>query len=120
MLSKHFFFWQHYMLNSEINDQLAAAAAIQEGDVVLEVGPGTGSLTNVLLNAGATVLAIEKVTISLQIVIVYSYDYEFNAHEFRSHELQDQHMVGLVRERFTSTDQLEVNCTCICSSWCLL
>ncbi|GAY42077.1 hypothetical protein CUMW_064120 [Citrus unshiu] len=71
---------QHYMLNSEINDQLAAAAAVQEGDIVLEIGPGTGSLTNVLLNAGATVLAIEK----------------------------DQHMVGLVRERFASIDQLKV------------
>ena len=73
-----FFFWQHYMLNSEINDQLAAAAAVQEGDIVLEIGPGTGSLTNVLLNAGATVLAIEKVTTSPQIVIVYGHDYELN------------------------------------------
>lgn len=66
------------MLNSEINDQLAAAAAVQEGDIVLEIGPGTGSLTNVLLNAGATVLAIEKVTTSPQIVIVYGHDYELN------------------------------------------
>lgn len=63
------------MLNSEINDQLAAAAAVQEGDIVLEIGPGTGSLTNVLLNAGATVLAIEKVTTSPQTVIVYGHDY---------------------------------------------
>lgn len=63
------------MLNSEINDQLAAAAAVQEGDIVLEIGPGTGSLTNVLLDAGATVLAIEKVTTSPQIVIVYGHDY---------------------------------------------
>lgn len=66
------------MLNSEINDQLAAAAAVQEGDIVLEIGPGTGSLTNVLLDAGATVLAIEKVTTSPQIVIVYGHDYELN------------------------------------------
>ena len=49
------------MLNSEINEQLAHAANVEEGDVVLEIGPGTGSLTNVLLNSGATVLAIEKV-----------------------------------------------------------
>lgn len=52
---------QHYMLDSEVNDQLVAAAEVGEGDVVLEIGPGTGSLTNVLINAGATVLAIEKV-----------------------------------------------------------
>ncbi|KAH7577845.1 hypothetical protein JRO89_XS01G0306800 [Xanthoceras sorbifolium] len=71
---------QHYMLNSEINEQLVDAADVKEGDVVLEIGPGTGSLTNVLLNAGATVLAIEK----------------------------DPHMVALLRERFSSTDRFKV------------
>lgn len=54
-------FFQHYMLNNDINEQLANAADVKEGDVVLEIGPGTGSLTNVLIGAGATVLAIEKV-----------------------------------------------------------
>lgn len=60
-----FSFWvsmlQHYMLNSEINEQLASAACVGEGDVVLEIGPGTGSLTNVLIDTGAIILAIEKV-----------------------------------------------------------
>lgn len=51
------------MLNSSINEQLAAAANVEEGDVVLEIGPGTGSLTNVLINSGATVLAVEKVSL---------------------------------------------------------
>lgn len=51
------------MLNSQVNQQLVDAANVQEGDVVLEIGPGTGSLTNVLLETGATVLAIEKVCI---------------------------------------------------------
>lgn len=50
------------MLNNEINEQLASAASVEEGDIVLEIGPGTGSLTNVLINAGAIVLAIEKVS----------------------------------------------------------
>lgn len=49
------------MLNSEINEQLAGVADIQQGDVVLEIGPGTGSLTNILLDSGAFVLAVEKV-----------------------------------------------------------
>lgn len=71
---------QHYMLNPEINEQLARAANVEEGDVVLEIGPGTGSLTNVLINSGATVLAIEK----------------------------DPHMVDLVRERFETTDKFKV------------
>nr|VDC64654.1 unnamed protein product [Brassica rapa] len=71
---------QHYMLNSDINDQLAAAAKVKEGDFVLEIGPGTGSLTNVLLNLGASVLAIDK----------------------------DPHMVDLVRERFAGSDKFKV------------
>ncbi|KAL3829620.1 hypothetical protein ACJIZ3_018422 [Penstemon smallii] len=71
---------QHYMLNGSINDELVAAANVREGDVVLEIGPGTGSLTNVLVNAGATVLAIEK----------------------------DSYMASLVRERFTGLDRVKV------------
>ncbi|KAK7295006.1 hypothetical protein RJT34_17909 [Clitoria ternatea] len=71
---------QHYMLNSDINEQLAGAAAIEQGDVVLEIGPGTGSLTNVLLNSGAFVFAVEK----------------------------DKHMAALVSERFSSTGKLKV------------
>lgn len=49
------------MLNGLINEELVGVAGVKEGDVVLEIGPGTGSLTNILVNAGATVLAIEKV-----------------------------------------------------------
>lgn len=52
---------QHYMLNGEVNEQLVNAANVGDGDVVLEIGPGTGSLTNVLVESGANVLAIEKV-----------------------------------------------------------
>ncbi|XP_010540259.1 PREDICTED: ribosomal RNA small subunit methyltransferase, chloroplastic [Tarenaya hassleriana] len=71
---------QHYMLNSEINEQLAAVANVKEGDVVLEIGPGTGSLTNVLINFGATVLSIEK----------------------------DPHMAALIEERFAGSDKFKV------------
>ncbi|CAN4125774.1 unnamed protein product [Withania somnifera] len=71
---------QHYMLNSEVNDQLVAAGHVQEGDLVVEIGPGTGSLTNVLVNSGATVLAIEK----------------------------DPYMAALVTERFSSLDRVKV------------
>ncbi|KAG6432405.1 hypothetical protein SASPL_103981 [Salvia splendens] len=52
---------QHYMVNGSVNEELVAAANVKEGDFVLEIGPGTGSLTNALLEAGATVLAIEKI-----------------------------------------------------------
>jgi len=56
---------QHYMLDSTSNEQLVSVANVKDGDLVLEIGPGTGSLTNVLINAGATVLAIEKVGLLL-------------------------------------------------------
>ena len=49
------------MLNSKVNEQLSSAADVGEGDLVLEIGPGTGSLTNILITAGAYVIAIEKV-----------------------------------------------------------
>ncbi|KAF7814615.1 ribosomal RNA small subunit methyltransferase, chloroplastic [Senna tora] len=68
------------MLNSDINEQLVRVGCVEEGDVVLEIGPGTGSLTNVLLNAGAVVLAVEK----------------------------DKHMAALVSERFAGTGKLKV------------
>lgn len=60
-----FFFFsvllQHYMLNSSVNEELVNVAGVKDGDLVLEIGPGTGSLTNVLIKAGASVIAIEKV-----------------------------------------------------------
>ncbi|KNA09761.1 hypothetical protein SOVF_150680 [Spinacia oleracea] len=71
---------QHYMLNSTINDQLAVVGNVKDGDLVLEIGPGTGSLTNVLIDAGATVLAIEK----------------------------DPYMAALVKDRFADTNRLTV------------
>ncbi|KAJ9539502.1 hypothetical protein OSB04_032235 [Centaurea solstitialis] len=71
---------QHYMLNGEVNEQLVDAAKVGDGDMVLEIGPGTGSLTNVLVESGATILAIEK----------------------------DPYMAALVRDRFASTQRVKV------------
>ena len=53
---------QHWLRDREILDQIAAEAEINEGDFVLEVGPGLGTLTSSLLRAsGKTgkVLAVE-------------------------------------------------------------
>ncbi|RXH98795.1 hypothetical protein DVH24_011120 [Malus domestica] len=64
-------------------DQLTAVVDVGEGDAMLEVGLGTGSLTNVLINAGAFVLAIKK----------------------------DPYMATHVSERFAETDRLKnMNC----------
>lgn len=61
---------QHYMLNGEVNEKLVNAANVGDGDVVLEIGPGTGSLTNVLVESGANVLAIEKVFLFLSLIFL--------------------------------------------------
>ena len=50
---------QHYLHDDEILEKAIELGAISEGDVVLEVGSGPGTLTAHLLRTGATVHAIE-------------------------------------------------------------
>ena len=38
---------------------MAEAGEVEKGDIVLEIGPGTGVLTRELLKKGANVVAIE-------------------------------------------------------------
>lgn len=52
-------FGQHFLTDFSILNRIADAAGIQAGDRVLEIGPGPGSLTAVLLARGARVTAIE-------------------------------------------------------------
>lgn len=49
------------MVNETVNARIVDAAEIQPDDLVLEIGPGTGSLTKALVDAGAHVIAVEKV-----------------------------------------------------------
>ncbi len=51
---------QHFLHSKSYLDAVADAAHIKEGEVVLEIGPGEGALTEILLERGASVLAIEK------------------------------------------------------------
>src|SRR3989338_1446901 len=51
---------QHFLHAKPYLSAVADAAHIKEGETVLEVGPGEGSLTSVLLEHGAKVVAIEK------------------------------------------------------------
>jgi 16S rRNA (adenine1518-N6/adenine1519-N6)-dimethyltransferase len=53
-------FGQHWLQDPRILERIVAAAALQAGDHVLEVGPGRGALTERLLaSAAASVLAVE-------------------------------------------------------------
>lgn len=51
---------QHFLTRPEIAGWVADAGGVVSGDRVLEVGPGHGLLTRVLLERGATVVAVER------------------------------------------------------------
>ena len=50
---------QNFLHDANHMDRILAAASLEPGDRVLEVGPGTGALTDRLLDAGAEVVAVE-------------------------------------------------------------
>ncbi len=50
---------QNFLIDLNLMRKLVAAADVRPEDVVLEVGPGTGSLTEMLLDRGARVVAVE-------------------------------------------------------------
>jgi len=52
-------FGQNFMIDGNLLRLVADAGGIVPGDAVLEVGPGTGTLTEELLARGAEVLAVE-------------------------------------------------------------
>lgn len=50
---------QHWLHHSSVLDAICESADVQPSDVVLEIGPGLGTLTNRLLLRGAHVTAVE-------------------------------------------------------------
>ncbi len=51
---------QNFLIDGNIIRKIVKISDVQPHDVVLEIGPGPGSLTEELLNAGASVIAVEK------------------------------------------------------------
>src|SRR3989344_5983319 len=51
---------QHFLRSLSYLNAVADAAEIKAGDTVVEIGPGEGTLTEVLLARGARVVAVEK------------------------------------------------------------
>lgn len=54
------FLGQNFLVDGNIVRKSLELAAIKAGDAVVEVGPGLGTLTSALLDAGASVWAVEK------------------------------------------------------------
>jgi 16S rRNA (adenine1518-N6/adenine1519-N6)-dimethyltransferase len=57
---------QHFLNNQHVPALMADSGNVQKGDVVVEVGPGTGVLTRALLERGATVIALEADTRAIE------------------------------------------------------
>lgn len=51
---------QNFLRSGKALASIVGAGKVSTGDLVLEIGPGRGALTNVLLGTGATVVAVEK------------------------------------------------------------
>jgi len=51
---------QNFLVARSVVERIAAATQVKEGELILELGPGLGTLTGELLRRGARVLAIEK------------------------------------------------------------
>ncbi len=50
---------QHFLVDPRVRDAIVDASGVGPGDMVVEIGPGTGVLTEALLQRGAAVLAVE-------------------------------------------------------------
>ncbi|CUI17582.1 Ribosomal RNA small subunit methyltransferase A [Candidatus Protochlamydia naegleriophila] len=51
---------QNFLIDGNIIRKIVKASAVQPDDLVLEIGPGPGSLTQAMLEAGAHIVAVEK------------------------------------------------------------
>ena len=51
---------QNFLIDGNIIRNIIRSAKLEKGDLVLEIGPGPGALTEALLAHGCTVVAVEK------------------------------------------------------------
>lgn len=66
---------QNFLINSKILDKITEAAGIKPADVVVEIGPGLGALTQSLASKKSAVLAIEIDQGILPILKHHMHDY---------------------------------------------
>jgi len=50
---------QNFLIDKNINEKIIESASISEDDIVLEIGPGLGNLTQLLCESAKKVISIE-------------------------------------------------------------
>ena len=75
-------FGQHFLSNRSILETMMRAAHVTKRDIVLEVGPGKGALTELLAKCAKKIIAVEK----------------------------DRDLIPLLKERFAATPNVEIIC----------
>lgn len=75
---------QHFLTSDVVPKWMCDAAAVIEGDTVVEIGPGTGALTRELLARGARVVALEA-DIRALAVLAETYEEEIASKQLLLH-----------------------------------
>ncbi len=73
---------QNFLFDPSILGRIVDTAGVSEGDTVLEIGPGPGSLTGELLSRGANVVAVEYDTdLVKRLRVMFALKKNFTLHE---------------------------------------
>lgn len=86
-------FGQNFLIDQNLLARLVALADPRPGEAILEVGPGTGVLTEPLLAAGATVLAVE-VDRGMARLLAERFAGEANLHLLHADVLAGKHAIA--------------------------
>lgn len=84
---------QNFLIDGNIIRKIVSASHVEPGDAVLEIGPGPGSLTQALLEAGARVLAVEKDAVlaqALERLQTPSNQLAVRCHDIMTFDLKDE------------------------------
>lgn len=90
---------QNFLVDGNIVRKSLELGGVRAGDVVVEIGPGLGTLTSALLAAGAEVWAVEKDrTLQAHLAATLEPDFPSQLH-LRAGDAMEQPLAGLPAER---------------------
>lgn len=94
---------QNFLNSDFVPKKMCDAADVSVGDIILEIGPGTGALTTELLSRGATVIAIETDNRAIE-ALVERFPVEIAAKQLILHHSDARELdvcaLGLQKQKF--------------------